>query len=158
MSDTWTALLGGKHYSTMRLSFTISLLLSAMLLASGCASSTPQSRIRENREAYSRFPSNVQRMVSAGMVDVGMTPEMVRLAVGRPNREFSRQTENSSDEVWVYHDSSPRFSFGVGFGSYGRHSASSVGIGTSTGDYDREEKMRVVFRDGYVTEIEYRKR
>ena len=142
----------------MRLSLASSLLLSAVLLATGCVSSTPQSRISKNREAYSRFPSNVQRMVSAGMVDVGMTPEMVRLAAGKPNREFSRQTENSSDEVWIYHDSSPRFSFGIGIGSYGRHSASSVGVGTSTGDYDREEKMRVVFRDGHVTEIEYRKR
>ena len=141
----------------MRLSLISSLLLSVLLLATGCVSSTPQSRISKNREAYSRFPSNVQRMISAGMVDVGFTPEMVRLAVGAPNREFSRQTENDSSEVWVYHDSSPRFSFGFGIGSYGRHSSSSVGVATSTGDYDREERMRVVFRDGHVTEIEYRK-
>lgn len=141
----------------MRLFLLLPLLMSALLLGAGCASSTPQSRISNNREAFARFPSNVQRMVSAGMVDVGMTAEMVHLAVGRPNREFSRQTENGSDEVWVYHDRSPRFSFGIGIGSYGRHSASSIGVGTSTGDYDREEKMRVVFRDGYVTEIEYRK-
>jgi hypothetical protein len=142
----------------MRFFPAFALLLSTLLLAAGCASSTPQSRISKNREAYARFPSNVQRMVSAGMVDVGMTPEMVRLAIGKPNREFSRQTENESSEVWVYHDTSPRFSIGFGIGSYGRHSSSSVGIATSTGDYDRDEKMRVVFRDGQVTEIEYRKR
>jgi hypothetical protein len=142
----------------MRPPLVISLLLSAVLLATGCVSSTPQSRISQNREAYSRYPSNVQRMISAGMVDVGFTPEMVRLALGAPNREFSRQTENGSTEVWVYHDSSPRFSIGFGIGSYGRHSATSVGVATSTGDYDRDERVRVAFRDGHVTEIEYRKR
>ena len=102
----------------------------------------------------------MQRKVSAGIIEVGYTTEMVLLALGEPNREFSRQTENGSAEVWVYHDNSPRvrFGFGFGIGSYGRHSASSVGISTTTGDYDRDEKMRVEFRDGRVTEIEYRKR
>jgi len=142
----------------MRLSLASPLLLAALLLAGGCPSSTPQSRISQNREAYARFPSNVQRMISEGKVDVGFTPEMVHMALGAPSREFSRKTENSTDEVWVYHDASPRFSVGFGVGSYGSHSASSVGVATTTGDYDREEKMRVVFRDGYVTEIEYRKR
>ena len=144
----------------MRLQFAPVLLVSALLLASGCATSTPQTRISKNREIYRGFPSDVQRKVSAGIVDVGFTPEMVRLALGEPNREFSRQTENGSAEVWVYHDNSPRVSFGFGFGigSYGRHTASSVGISTATGGYDRDEKKRVEFRDGRVTEIEYRKR
>jgi len=141
----------------MHLRYASILLMAAILLTTGCVSSTPQSRISKNHEAYSRFPSNVQRMISAGMVDVGFTPEMVRMALGAPNREFSRQTENGSTEVWVYHDTSPRFSIGFGIGSYGRHSATSVGVATSTGDYDRDERVRVAFRDGHVTEIEYRK-
>lgn len=143
-------------FPTMRILLPSSLLLSALLLTAGC-SSTPQSRIASHREVYRSFPSDVQRKISAGVVDVGFAPEMVRLALGAPNREFSRQTENASSEVWVYHDTSPRFSVGFGIGSYGRHSSSSVGVATTTGDYDREEKMRVVFRDGHVTEIEYRK-
>jgi hypothetical protein len=138
-------------FPTMRTSFTV-LLLAAFVLA-GCASN-PQSRIAQNRELYRSFPSSVQRKISAGVVDVGFTPEMVRMALGRPNREFSRQSENGTSEVWVYRDASPRVSFGIGVGSYGRHSASSVGIATSTGGYDRDEKMRVVFRDGQVTEVE----
>lgn len=142
----------------MRLPFAPVLLVSALLLAAGCVTSTPQTRISKHREAFRGFPSEVQRKISAGIVDVGFTPEMVRLALGEPNREFSRQTESGSAEVWVYHDNSPRVSFGFGIGSYGRHTASSVGISTTTGGYDRDEKMRVEFRDGRVTEIEYRKR
>ncbi|HWA27175.1 MAG TPA: hypothetical protein VG734_16080 [Lacunisphaera sp.] len=137
------------------------LLLAATLFAAGCASSTPQSRISRNHQAFESFPSEVQRKISAGVVDVGFTPQMVRMALGEPAREFSRRTENGTTEVWVYNDKSPRVSvgFGVGFGSYGRHSASSVGVSTSTGSgYDRDERMRVEFRDGYVSEVEYRKR
>jgi hypothetical protein len=145
-------------FPIMRTSFTFSLLLCALLLTAGCASSTPQDRISRNREAYRRFPSNVQRMVSAGMVDVGFTPEMVRMAAGEPSRVLNRQTESDNTEVWVYLSSgTPRVSVGFGVGSFGRHSASSVGVGTTTGGNDPQEKLRVVFRDGHVTEVEYRK-
>jgi outer membrane protein assembly factor BamE (lipoprotein component of BamABCDE complex) len=133
------------------------LLASILLIASGCVTSTPQSRISEHREAYNGFPAEAQRKISAGEVDVGFTPEMVRLALGKPSREFNRQTENGSTDVWVYHDNSPRISFGFGIGSYGRQSASSVGIATSTGGYDAEEKIRVEFREGKVTQIDFRK-
>jgi len=143
-------------FPTMRLIPSFCLFLCALLLTAGCAS-TPQDRIASHREVYRSFPSDVQRKISAGMVDVGFTPEMVRMAVGAPNREFTRQTELGSTEVWIYHESHPRVSFGLGFGSYGRHSSSSVGIATSTGGYDRDESMRVSFRDGKVTAVESRK-
>ncbi|HEY8995932.1 MAG TPA: hypothetical protein VIM71_14805 [Lacunisphaera sp.] len=130
------------------------LFLSGILLLAGCATSTPQSRISEHRELYRSFPSEVQRKVSAGKVDVGFTEEMVQLALGEPQRRVTRQTESGTDEVWIYASSEPRVSFGFGFGSYGRRSASSVGVATSTGGYGREERMRVVFRDGKVTAVE----
>ena len=83
---------------------------------------------------------------------------MVRLAQGEPSRIFTRKVESGDSEVWVYHDDSPRFSVGFGLGSFGRHSATSVGVATSTGGYDPEERMRVAFRDGQVSEIEVRTR
>lgn len=133
------------------------LLTSILLVTSGCVTSTPQSRISVQRAVYDQFPAEVQKKIGAGQVDVGFTPEMVRMALGKPSREFNRQTEQGSTDVWVYHDNRPRFSFGVGVGSYGGNTASSVGVSTSTGGYDAEEKMRVEFRAGRVTEIEYRK-
>jgi hypothetical protein len=129
-------------------------LISSVLWLAGCATSTPQDRISENRELYQSFPSAVQRKVSAGEVDVGFTEEMVQLALGEPHRRVTRQTETGSDEVWIYASSEPRLSFGLGFGSYGRHSGSSVGVSTSTGGHGREERMRVVFHDGKVTAVE----
>ena len=123
----------------------------------GC-STTPDQRIAKNAALFDTFPPQVRQKIRAGEVDIGYTPEMVRLALGEPSRVFSRQTETGAVELWVYHDNGPRFSFGVGVGSVGRHSATSVGVGTSTGGYDAEEKMRVEFRDGRATAVEFVRR
>ena len=129
--------------------------ISAFLSA---CSSTPEDRIAKNSALFDTFPPPVRQKIRAGEVDLGFTPEMVRLALGEPTRIFSRQTESGVVELWVYHDNSPRFSFGVGVGSFGNHSATSLGVATSTGGYDPEEKMRVEFRNGHVTAVEYVKR
>ena len=134
------------------------LCLASVALLAAC-SSTPDARIAKNQPAFSQYPSAVQQKIRAGEVDVGFTPEMVRLALGEPTREFRRQTETGLAEVWVYHDNGPRFSLGIGVGgAVGRHSSAGVGLSTSTGGYDPEEKMRVEFRDDRVTAIEYVKR
>jgi len=134
------------------------LCLASVVLLAAC-STTPDSRIAKNQATFGGFPAAVQEKIRAGEVDVGFTPEMVRLALGEPTRQFNRQTGEGTAEVWVYHDNGPRFSLGVGVGgAVGRHSSAGVGLGTSTGGYDPEEKMRVEFRAGKVTAIEYVKR
>jgi hypothetical protein len=133
------------------------LILGVSALLTAC-SSTPEDRIAKNSALFDTFPPPVRQKIRAGEVDVGFTPDMVRLALGAPTRVFSRQTESGASELWVYHDNSPRFSFGVGVGSFGRHSATSLGVSTSSGGYDPEEKMRVEFRNGSVTAVEYVRR
>ncbi len=128
-------------------------LLSFALLS---ACSTPDSRIAKGQAAFDKFPAEVQQKVRTGQVDVGFTPEMVLMALGKPDRSFVRKTEAGDTEVWGYHDNTPRFSFGVGVGSGGYHSGTAVGGGVamSTGGYDPEEKTRVEFRSGLVTAVE----
>ena len=96
----------------------------------------------------------MQRKITAGVVDVGFTPEMVRMALGAPTRVISRQSELGSTEIWVYRENSPRVSVGFGIGSYGRHSASSIGVATTTGGRERGESERVEFHEGKVTKVE----
>lgn len=134
----------------MRYSLCSSLLLVALL--SAC--STPDSRIDSNRAAFDQYPAAVQEKIRAGRVDVGFTPAMVRLALGEPNRTFTRKTETGEAEVWIYTDNKPAISFGIGYASGGSRSATGIGVGTSTGGREADEKARVEFRDGLVFAVE----
>jgi len=146
-----------KPKPAMRLISSMLCLASVALLAA--CSSTPDSRIAKNQGTFGAYAPAVQQKIRAGEVDVGFTPEMVRLALGEPTRQFNRQTGSGTTEVWVYHDNGPRFSFGVGIGgAVGRHGGAGVGVSTSTGGSDPGEKMRVEFRDGKVAAVDYVKR
>lgn len=126
----------------MKTRLVILLPLLAALVVAGC--STVESRIAHDRTAFNSWPPAVQQQVRAGHVNVGFTMEQVRVALGDPDWRYVRTTPQGSDEVWGYRDRGPRFSFGVGVGSYGRHSAFGTGVGMATSQYP-DERMRVVF-------------
>jgi hypothetical protein len=131
--------------------------VAAVLFLGGCAS-TPESRIQRNPEAFAALPSAVQERVRRGAVEIGDTPEIVRLALGEPARVVQRvDARTGASEVWIFLKESPRISFGFGVGSYGR--SSGVGLGVSTGDLAvrEDEALRVEFQQGRVTRIDFRK-
>jgi hypothetical protein len=128
------------------------------MLAAGC--STVDSRIAKNRSAFNTWPPAVQDKVVVGQIDVGFTPDQVAVALGEPDRVFTRTTADGTSQIWSYRDRGPRFSFGVGvgMGSWGSRGGSfgGVGIGTGSGYHDAE-KLGVVFGpDGRVSAIETR--
>jgi hypothetical protein len=126
---------------------------SSLLIAAGC--STVDSRVAKNRAAFDAWPPAVQQKVIHGQADIGFTREQVTVALGEPDRVFTRTTADGTTEVWSYRDHGPHVSFGIGVGSFGRHSATSVGVGVGTGGYQPEEKLGVVFdREGRVASIE----
>lgn len=129
------------------------------LLVSGC--STVDSRIAKNREAFNTWPAAVQDKVVVGQIDLGFTTEQVAVALGQPDRVFTRTTADGTSQVWTYRDRGPRFSFGVGvgMGTFGGRGGSfgGVGIDTGLGGYHDDEKMGIVFGpNGRVTSIETR--
>jgi hypothetical protein len=132
----------------------------ALLLVAGC--STPADRIAKQQAVFDAFPAEVQQKVRAGQIDIGFTPEMVQIALGKPDRTYGRVTAQGASEVWVYADNSPKFSVGVGLGSssgsYHGGSSTAVGVGMSTGNdaFQNDEKLRVVFMGGKVIGIETR--
>lgn len=136
-------------------------LLSLGALLAGC--STVDSRIDKNRAAFNTWPPAVQDKVVRGQIDVGFTTDQVRVALGEPDRVWSRTTADGTSEVWSYRERGPRFGFGVGvgMGSFGSRGGSfgSIGLHTGTGGYHDDEKMGVVFdRTGQVASIETRQR
>lgn len=124
------------------------------LLFAGC--STPDSRVKKNEAAFNTWPAAVQENVRAGKVDVGYTQEMVRVALGDPDRRSSRTTANGTADVWIYFDKGPKISFGVGMGSH--RGSTGFGGGVTVGDdWHDEEVLRVIFEGGAVSAIERRR-
>ena len=126
--------------------------LAVLILAAGCSS--PNSRIDKNQSAFNTWPVGVQEKVRAGQVDVGFTTEMVLVALGEPDRRFTRTTAQGTSEVWGYFDHGPKFSIGVGVGS--SRGSTGVGGGVVVGNdgYVENEIMRVIFSGGRVVAIE----
>jgi hypothetical protein len=134
--------------------FLLVLTMSLLMLVASCAST--ESRVRRHQTEFEAWPADVQQKVKAGRVDVGFTPAMVRVALGDPERTFTRTTAQGAAEVWVYAEQGPKFSFGIGMGSM--RGSSAVGGGVTVGDTFRDnEAMRVVFENGRVSAIETRK-
>jgi len=79
----------------------VALVLGVLLLA-GCA--TPASRIKKNPELFASFPPEVQAKVREGRIEVGYTQDMVRMALGGPQRMHTRTTPAGLTDVWVYTD------------------------------------------------------
>lgn len=135
------------------------LALFAVLLLAGCAS-RPDERIRQSSQTFSQLPPDVQQRIRAGQIDLGYTEEMVWMALGEPARRVERVDLDGRTQVWVYSrtQSQPRFSFGIGMGNYGRHSAVGTSVGVSTGGgYYEDEAMRVEFLHGRVVRVDYRR-
>ncbi|MBA4136708.1 MAG: hypothetical protein C0518_05265 [Opitutus sp.] len=131
--------------------------LALIVALAGCAS-TPESRIQRNPQSFAQLPADVQERVRRGQIDIGDTEEVVLLALGDPVRQVERVDQRTgATRVWIYARQAPRFSFGFGVGSYGRHSGGSLGVSTSTGGYQDDEAMRVEFQQGRVVRIDYRK-
>lgn len=128
------------------------MLMAVAVLVSACAS--PQSRIRNNLELFASFDPEVQERIEAGQVEIGFTEDMVRMALGEPNRRLRQTTQEGESVAWVYDRRGARFSVGVG-GGVARGSggySGGVGVGTAT-PLRSEERLRVVFVGGEVVAI-----
>ena len=73
----------------------------AFLLA-GCA--TPEKRIQQNQDVFDTFPVAAQARIRGGQIDLGFTPDMVRIALGEPQRKLVRRTAAGQSEAWLYLD------------------------------------------------------
>jgi hypothetical protein len=144
----------------MNLKRILSFTLGCGLLVAGC--STVDSRISKHRELFNTWPAAVQDKVVRGQIDIGFTADQVRVALGEPDRVFTRTTTDGTSQVWSYRDRGPRLGFGVGLGmgSWGGRGGTFGGVGVGTGGgYHDDEKVGVVFDPaGRVAAIETRNR
>ncbi len=77
-------------------------LIATSLLALIAACSTFDSRIKENQMVFDKLSPADQHTVRAGFIKVGFTPEMVYMALDKPERKIAGATPG--EETWVYHN------------------------------------------------------
>lgn len=111
-----------------------------------------ESRIRRQQALFDGYPPAVQQNIRAGRIEPGYTPEMVRMALGRPDEV--REGGDGAGETWIYRRSVPGFGFGIGSGGeLGSHV--EVGAGMQVEEPPRiEDEALVEFRGGRVVRFE----
>jgi len=84
----------------MKTNITILLLTLATLVVAGCSS--PAARIKRNPELFASIPPAQQEIIKQGRIDIGFTPNMVKLALGEPDSIAKRTDNAGTSEIWRY--------------------------------------------------------
>jgi hypothetical protein len=92
----------------MKTVFRSLLALPILLLLAACAT-TPAQRIQQNQELFDTLPVADQARIRGGQIDIGYTPEMVRIAYGEPQRKLVRRTPVGESHIWLYTDTFRRY-------------------------------------------------
>jgi hypothetical protein len=134
----------------------IALLLTACaVLMFGC--STTESRIRKNPELFATLTAEQQDKIRMGEVEVGFNAEMVRLALGEPDRLTMRTDGDGASEIWHYITYDAPHGAPLYRGWYHRYYMWNDPLYPYyLSDPDRRERDRfsVVFRGGAVIALE----
>jgi len=139
------------------------LMIVAVAALAGC--STPASRIRANPGLFATFAPADQELVRKGEIALGFTPDMVRLALGKPDITSQRITSSGTTETWRYQNydhQSAEYTSAYFYSSWGRSFYRSRGrfwgggwdLPYSNWGPPLTDYLRVTFTDGRVTEIE----
>jgi outer membrane protein assembly factor BamE (lipoprotein component of BamABCDE complex) len=123
----------------------------------GC--STPASRIDKNPETFSRLTPDQQALIRAGKVGISFDKDMVRLALGEPERVSVRTDASGKREIWKYVSYEGSGGMIMYSGPYHRFwDYSYYPYYPSRANYHAHTQMTVVFgKDGRVTRFEERK-
>ena len=144
-------------------------LIALAVLSLLAACSSPESRIKKDPEAFARIAPAQQELIKQGRVALGFDKEMVKLALGDPDRVRTRLDATGTTEVWhyvtYYTDGGTMIYTGYYhrgyYGGYGYYGGGPWGWGWGgyPMGYDYatrvpHDRFRVEFREGKVTSIE----
>ena len=136
----------------------VSLLAGSLLLA-GC--STINSRINEKGQMFYSLDPDTRAKIEHGDIGVGYTPDMVYIALGKPDAKRFHTTNDGSSETWIYGTYYDYYD-GAGYVGYRRWGGWHGGFYRMYWEpmyapFNRpalSPETVVTFRDGKVTQIE----
>jgi hypothetical protein len=130
----------------------LGLLCVASLLA-GC--NTPASRINRSLALFNTLPAPEQELIKQGRVAVGFTADMVKLALGDPDRIYARTDALGQSESWVYTTWGARRGGAFYYRGYYHHLYPALyPFWTDFDEREELERCKVTLKDGKVTVIE----
>jgi hypothetical protein len=148
----------------MKLPLSLLLLATAILGLAGCQS--VESRIKEKPEAFAQVDKATQDKIKQGIIDLGFSEDLVYLALGAPDQKRESVTATGNTTSWIYNTYYDRYDGSVHAG-YHRQVYFDPYLRTYRVYYrpvfaetyvtEKEERIRVVFKDGKVSVIEQTK-
>ena len=141
----------------MKLFFSLLTCLGLALVV-GCA--TPEARIKKNPEIFAQLSPGDQDLIRQGKVAVGFTTEMVKLALGDPDRTYIRTDASGTNETWSYTTYETDTGIVLYRGYYHRYyrwNDPYFPFYTAYPSRREHEFFRVVFNGGRVSAIEQQK-
>jgi len=77
--------------------------LLAVLLLTGCATSTIESRQRERAASFAALSPELQTLVNEGQIRRGMTQDAVYISWGKPAQMLQQEDHRGLVTFWLYH-------------------------------------------------------
>jgi hypothetical protein len=133
--------------------------LPLLLLLAGCAS-TPEKRIEQNQAYFDSLPVATQARIRGGQIDLGFNADMVRLALGEPQRRLVRRAPDGNTDIWAYLETDTRYERqhvdidGLSIYGAGGTRSTSGGAWITVLQEKQFVRTRVEFKDGRVSLIE----
>jgi hypothetical protein len=78
-------------------------LLLCAFLFSGCKTATVETRKQERSSAYAQLSPEFKSLVDQGRIKVGMPPDAVYIAWGKPSQILQGESSEGSVTTWLYH-------------------------------------------------------
>jgi len=130
----------------------------------GCQ--TVETRIKEKPEVFASVDKETQDKIKQGIIDLGFTEDMVYLALGAPDQKRESLTANGNTVTWIYNTYYTRYE-GTAMMGYHRRVYFDPYLKTYRVYYrpvmndvyreEKEERIRIIFKDGKANVIEQAK-
>jgi outer membrane protein assembly factor BamE (lipoprotein component of BamABCDE complex) len=140
------------------------LLIGVLALLTACQ--TVDDRIKEKPEVFANVDKATQDKIKQGIIDIGYTEDMVYLALGAPDQKRESTTAAGRNVTWIYNTYYQRYD-GTQFAGYHRRVYFDPHLRTyrvyyrpvyaETYSEEKEERIRIVFKDGKAAVIEQSK-